>query len=192
MAVHHQPTTNTGFVACACDDELRKEFEAEMERNGQTYADREEEEVTLVRNAEQVDNAENLAASGCLLCGYSWRQIKWTNVLLLLTLHGLSGWALTHSMFSPVKLQSTVWTVFTSIFSGFGMSVGAHRLWAHRGFKARPLLRFVLLVLQTMTLNGSVFSYARDHRNHHKWPATHADPSKFQSLIVEVNLFTSS
>lgn len=27
-----------------------------------------------------------------------------------------------------------------------------------------------------MTINGSAFSYARDHRNHHKWPATHADP----------------
>jgi stearoyl-CoA desaturase (delta-9 desaturase) len=27
-----------------------------------------------------------------------------------------------------------------------------------------------------MTLNGSVFSYARDHRTHHKWSETDADP----------------
>ncbi len=56
------------------------------------------------------------------------------------------------------------------------MSVGGHRLWSHRTFKAHFLLRLLLMILQTMTINGSIFSYSRDHRNHHKWPATHADP----------------
>lgn len=36
------------------------------------------------------------------------------------------------------------------IASGFGITMGAHRLWAHRAFKAKPPLRLVLLWLQTL------------------------------------------
>ena len=54
--------------------------------------------------------------------------------------------------------------------------MGSHRLWAHRSFKAHWLLRFILMILQTMSVNGSIFSYVRDHRTHHKWSDTMADP----------------
>ncbi|XP_054152649.1 acyl-CoA desaturase 3-like [Oppia nitens] len=56
------------------------------------------------------------------------------------------------------------------------MSVGGHRLWAHRSFKARLPLKVLLLILQTTTLNGSALSYARDHRTHHKWTDREQDP----------------
>ena len=51
-----------------------------------------------------------------------------------------------------------------------------HRLWSHRSFKARWPLRLVLVVFWTMTMQGSLFSYCRDHRTHHKWSDTVADP----------------
>jgi stearoyl-CoA desaturase (delta-9 desaturase) len=154
------------------ESDQRNELDAEMELNGQTYIDREEvqkEQVVLV----PVPNQRSKISQ---LCGFGWRQVKWSNVVWLLLLHVLFGWAFVRSCLWPVKVQSVVWTVFTSVFSGFGMSVGAHRLWAHRSFKANTLLRTFLLMLQTMTINGSALSYARDHRNHHKWPATDADP----------------
>jgi stearoyl-CoA desaturase (delta-9 desaturase) len=56
------------------------------------------------------------------------------------------------------------------------MSVGGHRLWAHRSFKARLPLKIILLILQTATVNGSALSYARDHRTHHKWTDQEQDP----------------
>ncbi len=55
-------------------------------------------------------------------------------------------------------------------------TVGGHRLWAHRSFKTRLPFRILLVILQTMTMNGSAFSYARDHRTHHKHSDTEADP----------------
>jgi len=60
--------------------------------------------------------------------------------------------------------------------SGIGILVGSHRLWAHRSFKARWPLKLLLVILQTMSINGSVYSYCRDHRTHHKWSDTEADP----------------
>lgn len=134
-------------------------FTAELKQNGQDDFD-----------LEEVD--QPAPASG----GYPVRRIKWLNLLWLIVLHCAFVWALTHLCTNQILFYTGLWAAFTSMFSGFGMSVGAHRLWAHRSFQASTLLRFVLLVLQTMTINGSAFSYARDHRNHHKWPATDADP----------------
>lgn len=38
---------------------------------------------------------------------------------------------------------------FLSIASFIGVAAGAHRLWAHRSYKAHGFLKFVLLILQT-------------------------------------------
>lgn len=110
------------------------------------------------------------------LCGFRWSQVKWTNVLWLVVLHSAFLVSYGYVFMVPVKFNTVVWCIFTSVFSGFGMSVGAHRLWAHKSFRASLPVRLLLLILQTMTVNGSALSYARDHRNHHKWTHTHADP----------------
>jgi stearoyl-CoA desaturase (delta-9 desaturase) len=108
--------------------------------------------------------------------GYRPSQIKWSNVIFLSVMHVLAVYAYLHSCFNPVHLFTLFFVIFISSFSGFGMSVGGHRYWSHRTFKARLPLQIILAILQTMTVNGSILSYSRDHRNHHKWPATHADP----------------
>lgn len=96
--------------------------------------------------------------------GFDYDQIKWTNVIWLLVIHSLAVWAYVHALVSPVKVWTLVFVSAIAAFSGFGMSVGAHRLWAHRSFKARLPLKIFLAIFQTMTVNGSCFSYARDHR----------------------------
>lgn len=42
--------------------------------------------------------------------------------------------------------------VFLMAFSGFGITGGAHRLWAHRSYKAKVPLRLLVAVGQTMAL----------------------------------------
>ncbi|CAG2115274.1 unnamed protein product, partial [Medioppia subpectinata] len=71
---------------------------------------------------------------------------------------------------------TAIFVSLLSIFSGLGMSVGGHRLWAHKSFKARFPLKLFLLILQTTTFNGSALAYARDHRTHHKWTDQEQDP----------------
>lgn len=57
-----------------------------------------------------------------------------------------------------------------------GVTAGAHRLWAHRTYKATLPLRIVLMILQSAMLQNDIYEWVRDHRVHHKFTDTDADP----------------
>ena len=60
--------------------------------------------------------------------------------------------------------------------TGIGVTAGAHRLWAHRAYKAKLPLRIILMVFFTMANEFSIIRWCRDHRIHHKYSDTDADP----------------
>ena len=59
---------------------------------------------------------------------------------------------------------------------GWGVTAGMHRLWSHRSYKARLPTRFVFMMLASITNQGSIYHWCRDHRVHHKFSDTVADP----------------
>jgi stearoyl-CoA desaturase (delta-9 desaturase) len=59
---------------------------------------------------------------------------------------------------------------------GFGITVGAHRLWSHRSYVAKMPLRILLMLLNSFANQGTIYHWARDHRAHHKYTDTPADP----------------
>lgn len=59
---------------------------------------------------------------------------------------------------------------------GLGITAGAHRLWAHRAYKARLPLRILLTFFNTVAFEDCAIHWARDHRVHHKYSETDADP----------------
>jgi len=58
----------------------------------------------------------------------------------------------------------------------FGITAGVHRLWSHRAYKARFPLRVFLAACNSLSYQNSIFEWARDHRVHHKYTETNADP----------------
>lgn len=60
--------------------------------------------------------------------------------------------------------------------SGFGITVGAHRLWSHRSYEASFPVRFMLMLCNSIANQGSIYHWSRDHRVHHKHSETAADP----------------
>lgn len=102
------------------------QLKEELSRDGQTFFDCEEEkaeeEVAALLKVCNFSSPDKEQSKLLCCCGYSWLQIKWSNVIWLLTLHSLFFFAFSHCLVSPVKMQSVFWTVFTSIFSGFGMA----------------------------------------------------------------------
>jgi len=62
------------------------------------------------------------------------------------------------------------------IFSGYGVTVGAHRLWAHRSYEAHFIFRLVLLFANSICYQGSIYSWAINHRLHHAYAETNVDP----------------
>jgi stearoyl-CoA desaturase (Delta-9 desaturase) len=57
-----------------------------------------------------------------------------------------------------------------------GTTVGYHRYFTHRAFKARRPLRVGLAVVGSMALQGSVITWVADHRRHHAFTDRDGDP----------------
>ena len=55
-------------------------------------------------------------------------------------------------------------------------ALGAHRLWCHRAYKANFGLRLFLSLAHVLALQNDVYEWSRDHRAHHRYSDTDADP----------------
>jgi len=68
--------------------------------------------------------------------------------------------------------------VFVIVYfaTGFGVTVGYHRLFTHRSFKTSAPLRAVLAVLGSAAIEGPVVSWVADHRKHHAFTDREGDP----------------
>ena len=56
-----------------------------------------------------------------------------------------------------------------------GVTVGFHRLFTHRAFKARGV-RAALAILGSMAIEGPIISWVADHRKHHAFADQEGDP----------------
>jgi stearoyl-CoA desaturase (delta-9 desaturase) len=64
---------------------------------------------------------------------------------------------------SSAALCAAMW-----LMTGLGISVGFHRLFAHRAFAASPPVASALVILGSMAARGPMFSWAAMHRRHHE------------------------
>lgn len=62
------------------------------------------------------------------------------------------------------------------LYSGLGITGGVHRLWAHRSYDAHWSVRIFMMLINSMANQGSIYHWSRDHRVHHKYSETDADP----------------
>ena len=62
------------------------------------------------------------------------------------------------------------------VVTGFGISIGFHRLFTHRSFAPKRALKIVLAVVGSMAVEGSVTSWVATHRRHHIYSDRSGDP----------------
>lgn len=62
------------------------------------------------------------------------------------------------------------------LLSSLGVSVGYHRLFAHKGFEAKPWVKKLLAITGSMTAQGPVIFWVATHRMHHAYSDTEQDP----------------
>ena len=77
------------------------------------------------------------------------RAVNWSDIALLLTMYSLTA---------------------------FGVTVGFHRMLTHRSFKPNPVVKFILLVLGSMALEGAALEWAATHIKHHAQSDREGDP----------------
>ncbi|CAK9820781.1 Acyl-CoA Delta-9 desaturase [Anthophora plagiata] len=109
---------------------------------------------------------------------YQWK-IVWRNVIAFVYLHLGSLYGI-YLMFNGTKLYTILWMALVSAMAALGITAGAHRLWAHRTYKARWPMRLLLMIFQTIAFQNHIYEWVRDHRVHHKFTDTDADPHNAQ------------
>ncbi len=62
------------------------------------------------------------------------------------------------------------------VITGFGVTVGFHRLLTHRSFATPKWLEYTFAVLGSMAVQGPVMSWVADHRKHHAHADEEGDP----------------
>jgi stearoyl-CoA desaturase (Delta-9 desaturase) len=62
------------------------------------------------------------------------------------------------------------------VFTGLGVTLGYHRLFTHRSFRAIKPLRVVLAIAASMSVEGSVIAWVATHRRHHAYADDFGDP----------------
>ncbi|KAK9504993.1 hypothetical protein O3M35_009151 [Rhynocoris fuscipes] len=105
---------------------------------------------------------------------YTW-HIVWRNVLAFVYLHVGALYGL-YLLFTATKGLTVLWTIALGLMGGLGITAGAHRLWAHKAYKAKWPLRVFLMICQTIAFQNHIYEWVRDHRVHHKFTDTDADP----------------
>ncbi|MBY0553107.1 fatty acid desaturase [bacterium] len=66
--------------------------------------------------------------------------------------------------------------LFFAVLTNLSITMGYHRLFAHKSFEAHPVLEWILLFISSGAFQGSALKWSSDHRIHHKYEDTEKDP----------------
>lgn len=75
-----------------------------------------------------------------------------------------------------IHLRDVIIGIGLYTITGYGVTAGFHRLFAHRGFKARRVLKIVLAAAGSMAVQGSLIGWVANHRRHHMFSDQPGDP----------------
>uniref|UniRef100_A0A1B6ILB5 Fatty acid desaturase domain-containing protein n=1 Tax=Homalodisca liturata TaxID=320908 RepID=A0A1B6ILB5_9HEMI len=77
------------------------------------------------------------------------RELVWRNIILFAYLH-LAALYGAYLMLTAASWPTVIWAIVLYHWSGWGITAGAHRLWAHRSYKANLPLRMILVLFNTL------------------------------------------
>jgi stearoyl-CoA desaturase (delta-9 desaturase) len=105
------------------------------------------------------------------------RNVNWTALLFIAGYHValLVALPLYLATYTPGWLLIGC-SAFLWMATLMAITTGYHRLYAHRTYDVHPAIESVLLFFGTLSVQGSVFEWAHDHRLHHRHVDTHDDP----------------
>src|SRR3954468_15427647 len=86
---------------------------------------------------------------------------------------GIVAWQLWASLFG---WSDVIVFLVMYISTGFGITVGFHRLFTHRSFKTGKTVRAIFAILGSAAIEGPVISWVADHRKHHAFSDKPGDP----------------
>ncbi|XP_034940026.1 acyl-CoA Delta(11) desaturase-like [Chelonus insularis] len=103
------------------------------------------------------------------------QPLIWRNILGIIFLHVWAFYSFA-TRYHEAKFWTWIFSPLYGIAAGVGITAGAHRLWAHKSYSAKVPLRIFLAYLYCMAGQTHLSKWIRDHRTHHRFSETPADP----------------
>jgi stearoyl-CoA desaturase (delta-9 desaturase) len=75
-----------------------------------------------------------------------------------------------------VDWQDLLVMLIMYVISGYGVTLGFHRLLTHRSFQTFKPVEYTLAILGSLAVQGPVISWVADHRKHHAHTDQEGDP----------------
>jgi stearoyl-CoA desaturase (delta-9 desaturase) len=106
------------------------------------------------------------------------KRINWLNTIFILFLTPIVSIVGLVYMVHTGDMHLATWLLgfFMLSAGGFSITVGYHRLFSHRSYKAAWPIRLILALFGAAAFQGSILEWCTDHRNHHLYTDTDKDP----------------
>lgn len=110
------------------------------------------------------------------------KKICWSVTLFLILNPVISVFLLvayliwSHQYTANQVIAVTAFGFIFAVLTNLSITMGYHRLFAHKSYEAHPLLQGILLFISSGAFQGSALKWASDHRVHHKFEDTDKDP----------------
>lgn len=104
-----------------------------------------------------------------------WSKVLWDMVFSLVVFHIFALYGGFLWITCQTKWQSFVFLAICAYLAGLGITMGTHRLWTHNSFKAVWPVRFLLMLMNCIAFQESIYLWCQNHRVHHKWADTDRD-----------------
>lgn len=105
------------------------------------------------------------------------RQINWGPLLFLIIYQVLLLISLPfYFLYATVHVSTVIVAIVLLYLTGMSITAGYHRLYAHRAYRAHPVIEAIILFLGSMSIQGSALRWSYDHRIHHAFVDTDKDP----------------
>ncbi|KAG8036725.1 hypothetical protein G9C98_004047 [Cotesia typhae] len=99
-----------------------------------------------------------------------WHIILWYIHLYALGLYGA------YLLLFYTSWMTVFFTLLIIYIGGLGVTIGAHRLWAHQTYETVWYVRLFLVITHTLAGVGPIYEWVLAHRIHHKYYGTEKDP----------------
>jgi stearoyl-CoA desaturase (delta-9 desaturase) len=102
----------------------------------------------------------------------NWRNFIFFTATFVVAVVGVPA----HAYVNGISVSEWALFGFWAIATGLSITVGYHRLFAHRTFKANPVVRFLCIFFGAAAFEESTLQWASQHRAHHQYVDTERDP----------------
>ena len=113
---------------------------------------------------------------------YPGWNLRWHMIIYFILVHAGAILGIRH--ISLCQWQTLLWALLLYIWGGLSITGGAHRLWSHRSYKAHWILRMFYMFGFAFANEGPLYDWIRDHRIHHKFSETEADPHNVREGLL--------